>query len=124
MGSALIADGVKTMCAIPMLAISLSTFSALAMHSYGQKTLIYWPLNLATAIMTIIYILTMVMVYHDGNGRFYNGAVWNETLKLNVFSYLWPFSSLSTLLYTWQYFEMVVVVASSSSPQYFFWLRF
>ena len=63
------ADGVKAICSIPMLVISFGTFCTLAMHSYKNQTLIYWPLFIAAAIMVVVYILTLVLVCHDRDGH-------------------------------------------------------
>jgi hypothetical protein len=36
---------------------------------------------------------------------------------------MWPFSILSTLLYTWQYFDMVETAANPKSTRCGYWLR-
>jgi hypothetical protein len=106
-----------------MVVISFGAFSATVLHAIKHKTLIYWRLTLATAIMTTVYIIQIIWLSHWRHGHAYNSLVWSWDLVYNVFYNTWPYTALPTLLYTWQYYELVDRVANPNRSCCAFWLR-
>jgi hypothetical protein len=53
----------------------------------------------------------------------YNAFQWNELLEGFSLYYLWPFSMLSTLFYSWQYYDMVKTAANPLDACSGFWIR-
>jgi hypothetical protein len=48
---------------------------------------------------------------------------WNENLRNTLLSNLWPLNTIPTLLYTWQYYDMVERAASPNGKRLGFWPR-
>jgi hypothetical protein len=65
----------------------------------------------------------MVYLSHWRHGHSYNPYVWNENLRLALLMNLWPFGTLPTLLYTWQYYDMVERAANPKGKRSGLWLR-
>jgi hypothetical protein len=47
-----------------MVSVSFALFCAVSRHAINRKTLVYWRLLLAAAIMTITYLLQIVYLSH------------------------------------------------------------
>ena len=101
----------EVVCTVVMIGVNFSTFCALIKNCYDKGAVRYWKLILATSIMTTIYVLAMVELTHHRVDHGYNAYKWNQLLRNGLFGYTWPFGIISTVLYTWQYFDLVAVVA-------------
>jgi hypothetical protein len=109
-------------CSNVMVVISFSTFSATMLHAFKHKTLIYWRLTLATTIMTTVYIVRIVWLSHLRTGHDYSLS-WRDNLLTVILNYTWPYTVLPTLLYTWQYYDLVDRVANQGLSCYAFLIR-
>jgi hypothetical protein len=73
--------------------------------------------------MSTTYILQMIWLSHVRIGHAYNPYDWDENLKDSLFSELWPLVTIPTLLYTWQYYDMVERTANPKGKHNGFWAR-
>jgi hypothetical protein len=95
-----------------MLIISFSALNAIVRHACEKRTLIYWRLIVATILMTSIYLLQLTFLSHKRYYHKYDQHDWSDLLLNEIVDQLWPFSVLPTLLYTWQYYDLVDVVSN------------
>jgi hypothetical protein len=93
----------KTVCAVVMLVIGFGTMSLLIWYSAVKRTLIYWRMVLATAVMTTLYFLMLLYLHRNAREGHKPDIFheWNLALENINFEYLWPFSVIPTVLYSW-----------------------
>ena len=65
----------------------------------------------------------MDLLTHQRSGHEYNIFEWNELLKYTIFSKVWPLSTLPTLLYTCQYYDMLETAVNPNGTPLSFWIR-
>lgn len=98
-----------------MVGVSFPTMCHATHAAIRSKSAIYWRLILAATLMTTLYTLKLIEFTHERNGHIYNTFKWDQLLLTTVYTYLWSFTVLPTLLYTWQYYDLVERLASDQA---------
>jgi hypothetical protein len=98
----------EAVCTMIMLVIGPGTLSALIRNWCEVRLMVHWRLIIATSIMSVIYILQIIWLAHLG----YDKGDWSDDLIFCLFLDLWPLSMIPTLLYAWQYYDMVETAAN------------
>ena len=65
----------------------------------------------------------MCVLAHLRHGHSYDVFEWNENVKANIFQLIWPYCIIPTLIYTWQYYEMMMRAANPKITCSYFWVR-
>ena len=65
----------------------------------------------------------MAYLTHLRPGHEYNNYERDELIKSTIYYHMWPLSTLMTLVYTWQYYDMVETVANKKVTSSSFWMR-
>lgn len=105
-----------------MVAVSFATLCAVIEHAIGKKTTMYWRLILASAFMSTNYSLQMVYLLHKRENYHYDFTDWTELLIDYIFENVWPYYVVATMLYTWQYYDLVETVANPRRSGLTFWI--
>jgi hypothetical protein len=100
-----------------MLCVSFASLSSVVHHAFRYRTMVYWRLVIAQAVMSAVYFCHGITVSHMRLG--YNPEAWQDYFIRAVCSNLWPFAVLPTMFYTWQYYELVSTVAGSVNKCWF-----
>ena len=104
-----------------MLCVSFASLSSVVHHAFRYRTMVYWRLVIAQAVMSAVYFCHGITVSHMRLG--YNPEAWQDYFIRAVCSNLWPFAVLPTMFYTWQYYEMMMRAANPKITCSYFWVR-
>ena len=110
-------------CTNVMIVVSFATLCAVMRHAIETKSMVYWRLIFMTALMTLIYLLQYECLSHERENKGFNVQNWTQSLINKILIQLWPFTLIPTLIYTWQYYDLVNRIANPNRTKLGYNLR-